>query len=311
MNNPTMDLRHLRSFLALAEERHFGRAARRLHIVQPALSMQVKALEEELGGPLFVRTTRRVELTDAGRLLQVEATRTLEQADHAERAVRRALRGETGRVRVGFAGAAVLSGELVSLVRSFRQTYPDADFSLHELSPQEQVDAIYRGDLDVAYVAGYGRVLDDRLVSVPAGEWRTMVALPSNHELASRPGLSLRDIAKQPLVVYAAQEQPILRTLHRALGPARGVRVAHRASSTLGMLGLVGAGLGLGLVPEALSRVGLPELRFVPLREAALRVELLSRADETARAVQAFVAAARKHFRSEARRSSRSGDAGE
>lgn len=98
-----MDLRHLRYFLAVAEEGHFGRAAQRLHIVQPALSMQIKALEEELGGPLFVRTSRKVELTDAGRLLQVEAQRTLEQADHARLTVQRSIRGETGQVRVGFA----------------------------------------------------------------------------------------------------------------------------------------------------------------------------------------------------------------
>ena len=97
-----MDLRHLRYFLAVAEEGHFGRAAQRLHIVQSALSMQIRSLEEELGGPLFLRTSRRVELTEAGALLRAEAQRTLDQAAHAQQVVQRSLRGEMGTVRIGF-----------------------------------------------------------------------------------------------------------------------------------------------------------------------------------------------------------------
>lgn len=118
-----MELRHLRYFLAVAEEGHFGRAAERLNIVPPTLSMQIKALEEELGGPLFLRTSRKVELTEAGRLLQVEAQRTLDQAENARLAVQRSIRGESGRVRVGFAGNAVFSGKLTADLREFRQAY--------------------------------------------------------------------------------------------------------------------------------------------------------------------------------------------
>jgi DNA-binding transcriptional LysR family regulator len=121
-----MDLRHLRYFLAVAEEGHFGRAARRLNIVQPALSMQIRALEEELGGPLFQRTSRRVELTEAGALLREEARRTLDQAEHTRLTVQRAIRGETGNVRVGFAGNAVFSGKLINDLRAFHRMYPDA-----------------------------------------------------------------------------------------------------------------------------------------------------------------------------------------
>lgn len=146
-----MDLRHLRYFLAVAEEGHFGRAAQRLHIVQPALSMQIKAPEEELGGPLFVRTSRKVELTDAGRLLQVEAQRTLEQADHARLTVQRSIRGETGQVRVGFAGNAVFSGKLTNDLRAFRRTYPDAELVVNEVAPLLQAEAILTGQLDVGY----------------------------------------------------------------------------------------------------------------------------------------------------------------
>lgn len=114
-----MDLRHLRYFLAVAQEGHFARAAERLNIVPPALSMQIRALEEELGGPLFVRTSRKVELTEAGRILQIEAQRTLEQAAFARETVQRSIRGETGCVRVGFAGNAVFSGKLTNDLRAF------------------------------------------------------------------------------------------------------------------------------------------------------------------------------------------------
>src|ERR1700722_17537746 len=105
-----MDLRHLRYFLAVAEEGHFGRAAERLHIVQPALSMQIKALEGELGTPLFTRTSRRVELTQAGALLRVEAERTLAQAARAKAIVQRAARGEVGHLRIAYTGGAAFSG---------------------------------------------------------------------------------------------------------------------------------------------------------------------------------------------------------
>lgn len=116
-----MDLRQLRYFLAVAQEKHFGRAAQTLNIVQPALSMQIRALEEELGGALFVRTSRSVELTEAGKLFQAEAQRTLDQAEFARRSVERSLRGETGTVRIGFAGNAIFSGQLMQDLRFFRK----------------------------------------------------------------------------------------------------------------------------------------------------------------------------------------------
>jgi len=104
-----MDLRQLRYFLAVAKEKHFGRAAQALNIVQPALSMQIRALEEDLGGALFERTSRRVELTEAGKVFETQARRTLEQAEFTRESTQRALRGETGIVRIGFAGNAIFT----------------------------------------------------------------------------------------------------------------------------------------------------------------------------------------------------------
>jgi len=181
-----MDLRHLRYFLAVAEEGHFGRAAQRLHIVQPALSMQIKALEEELGGPLFVRTSRKVELTEAGLLLQTEARRTLEQAEHTRLTVQRSIRGETGHVRVGFAGNAVFSGRLTNDLRAFRRTYPDADLVVSEVAPLLQADAIMAGQLDVGYTPNHGKIHDPALMAEQVGIWHRQVAMADDHPLASR-----------------------------------------------------------------------------------------------------------------------------
>ena len=148
--------------------------------------MQIRALEEELGGALFVRTSRRVELTTAGMLLRDEAGRTLELAAHAKETVQRALRGETGRVRVAFAGNAVFSGKLMGDLGAFRAAYPDAELVVQEMAPQLQADALGSGLLDVGYAPGHGVGKDDEFVSVPVGAWRMVVALHRDHPLAAR-----------------------------------------------------------------------------------------------------------------------------
>jgi len=127
-----IELRHLRYFLVVAEELHFSRAAERLHIAQPPLSQMIRRLEHELGVTLFHRTKREVALTDAGVIFLEEAKRTLAQAEHAIRSVRRAHRGELGRLVVGFIGSAAYS-VLPPIVRCFREQYPDVDLTLQEL----------------------------------------------------------------------------------------------------------------------------------------------------------------------------------
>jgi DNA-binding transcriptional LysR family regulator len=151
-----MELRHLRYFLKVAEEGHFGRAAQRPHIVQPALSMQVRALEEELGTPLFTRTSRRVELTEAGVLFRVEAERTIRQAARAKDVAQRAARGEVGTVRIGFVGNAAFAGKLAADLRSSRFACPKVELQLSELPPLRQVEAVSLGELDVGYVPEFG-----------------------------------------------------------------------------------------------------------------------------------------------------------
>lgn len=292
-----MDLRHLRYFLAVAEEGHFGRAAQRLHIVQPALSMQIKALEEELGGPLFVRTSRKVELTDAGRLLQVEAQRTLEQADHARLTVQRSIRGETGHVRVGFAGNAVFSGKLTNDLRAFRRTYPDAELVVNEVAPLLQAEAILTGQLDVGYTPDHHKIHDAALMAEQIGVWHRQVAMADDHPLAARASLTIDMLAEQPLIFYDAHgaDESLYTALTEIMGHAP--RIAHCTASTLSVLALATAGQGLALVPDPLQHVNIPGLVYRPLDapELSANLMLISRQQENKGAVQAFLQIAREN----------------
>ncbi|MEN0105566.1 MAG: LysR substrate-binding domain-containing protein, partial [Pseudomonas sp.] len=242
-----MDLRHLRYFVAVAEEGHFGRAAERLHIVQSALSMQIKALEAELGGQLFVRSSRRVELTEAGALLLVEAQRTLAQAAHTQLLVQQVMRGEMGSVRIGFAGNAVFSGRLMADVRAFRAAYPNADVQLREVPPHLQVDAIVDGQLDVAYLPTHGGLsYVDALSFENIGTWPLVLAMADTHPLAAKRTLKVAMLQSEPIIVYAAHgaDDSMVEDLRKTLGNVPSVQ---RTSSTLSLLAMVASGLGIAL----------------------------------------------------------------
>ncbi|GAB7129027.1 LysR family transcriptional regulator [Silvimonas sp. JCM 19000] len=289
-----MDIRHLRYFLAVAEAGHFGRAAERLHIVQPALSMQIKALEAELGGPLFIRTSRRVELTEAGTLLQAEAQRTLAQLEHTRQTVARALRGETGRVRVGFAGNAIFSGMLTAHLRAFHRRYPDADLVIQEVGPQQQVEAILAGQIDIGYTPDHPKTSSAGIALRHIGLWPIMLALPSDHALAAQTEITLEQLGDQALILYDAHDahEPLYDLLSQRLGPR--LNVAQRLSSTLAVLAHAAAGLGLALVPAPLQQVGIPGLVYRPLRRVELSANLvmISRVLEPGNAVRAYLALA-------------------
>ncbi|QLK62154.1 LysR family transcriptional regulator [Enterobacteriaceae bacterium Kacie_13] len=290
-----MELRHLRYFLAVAEEKHFGRAAERLHIVQPALSMQIRALEEELGGPLFVRTSRRVELTDAGHLLLAQARNTLAQVEHAKLTVQRAIRGELGSIRVGFAGNAVFSGKLMRDLRAFHKAYPEVELIVRELPPQLQADAILAGQLDIGYAPDHAKLHDRALVSERIGNWERRVAMADDHPLAKIPRLKVAMLATEPLIFYDAHDadEYLLHRLIEMLGHPP--NIAHRTSSTLSVLALAAAGLGIALVPEPLEQMRIPGLVYRVLDEPDLAANLMlvSRAGETNGAACTFLAMAR------------------
>lgn len=292
-----MDLRHLKYFIAVAEERHFGRAAQRLNIVQPALSMQIKALEAELGGPLLIRTSRSVALTEAGKLLQVEAVRTLEQLEATRLAVGRSIRGETGRVRLGFAGNAVFSGRLMQDIRAFRKDYPDAELICQELPPQLQKEAIEKGTLDIGYMPDFYPEHDPALKYESIGEWERVVVMSSEHPLAVEKNLTIEMLSHQPLIMYAINDADSLldRQLQRLLGDS--LHIGWRISSSLSVLAMAGAGLGIALVPVPLAKMALPGVVYRSLNRPELSANLMmvSRKNEPSTTVLAYLNHTRKH----------------
>jgi DNA-binding transcriptional LysR family regulator len=286
-----MELRHLRYFVAVAEEGHFGRAAERLHIVQPGLSVQIRALEEELGAALFVRTTRKVELTDAGRLLLLEAQRTLDQAEHARRVVRSAASGETGVVRIGFVGNAVAAGRLSDDLTAFHAAWSGVTLELHEMAPALQQEAVLAGRLDVGYCPSLETQFADGLSVRRVGNWSWRVAMSARHRLAKRRALKAVEFLDEPFIIYGAdgEDEGQLRLLLRLLGQPP--NIAHKVSSTLSVLGLVAAGFGCALVPASLDKLAVPNVVSRKLVDCTLDSDLfaISRATEEWGAVRRFL----------------------
>ncbi len=290
-----MDLRHLRYFLAVAEEGHFGRAAERLHIVQPALSMQIKALEDELGTPLFVRTSRRVALTAAGTLFRIEAERTLAQAARAKSVVQRAARGEIGHLRIAYTGGAAFSGRLSADLRAFHARYPEVELELMELPIALHSEWLLEDRLDIAYSPQLETVFDPRIAVDRIAFWPWMVGMVEDHRLAamtSVPGAELRDEA---FVLLAAdgRDAAQLMILRRLLG--REPKVAYRVANAISVIAIAAAGLALAFVPGALGDVRVNNIQYRPLADfdGATGLVLLSRAAEAAGPVAAFVRMAR------------------
>lgn len=285
-----MELRHLRYFVAVAEERHFGRAAARLHVTQSTLSAQVQGLEREVGGPVFVRSTRRVELTEAGELLLVEARRALAQADRALGVARQSVKGDVGAVRVGFSGVAALEGVLAADLRQFHQTHPRVVLDLVELPPVALVRGVREGSLDVGYSPDVGLGdTSDLTVRRRAGSTLS-IAVRHDHALAPAPSVAVADLAGEHLIVFAADQDD--ETVLNHLWPAPVERPARVSlvAGTLGVLTLAAAGVGVAVVPTATERIALPELVYRPLHTAvALGLLVISRRDDQSGPVRAFV----------------------
>ncbi len=271
-----MELRHIRYFLAVAEEGNFTRAAARLGIGQPPLSLQIKDLEREIGARLFHRVPHGAELTEAGRAFLDKVRPLPERALEAAEAARRAERGETGTLRLGFTGSSVLHPVLSASIRAFRRRFPDADLRLEEANSAVLLGGLEDGRLDAAILRP-ALSPDSPIQAFALVRERLVAALPAAHPAADGTG---------PLDLLALRNEPLLLTprrvgtsLHdaaveacRAAGfePALGQSGPQIAS----VLSLVSAELGFSLVPDALRQLGIAGVRYRDLRAPAPQVEL-------------------------------------
>ncbi|HTT70242.1 MAG TPA: LysR substrate-binding domain-containing protein [Anaeromyxobacteraceae bacterium] len=258
-----MEIRLLRSFQVLAEQGHFGRASRALHISQPALTKQVRQLEDELGAPLFLRGRHGAELTQFGRLFANEVAPLLLHADRVLTRAQRAAHGELGELRLGFGiTTRLLAPRLVS---RFRRLHPDVHVTLQDMSSPIQVDALVRGDLDVGFV----RLPVERpLAHLPAVEDRLVLAVPDGRkaELARRP---LQDLRNEPFVDLAPVPpgSPSYQAHVLRVCAAYGFRprVVQSASDFHTILALVSAGLGVAVVPRAAAAARVEGIAYLAL----------------------------------------------
>jgi DNA-binding transcriptional LysR family regulator len=249
-----MDLRQLRYFVAVAEERHFGRAAQRLHMSQPPLSMQIKALERELGIGLLERTSRRVALTDAGRAFLERAKIILGAVEEAREVARGAEQGLQGRLEVGFISSASLS-LLPPSIRLFRERFGGVELELKELTSAQQIDALYEGGIRVGLVRLPLRAPGIRFE--PVLEERLVVALPSGHALEDLDRVSLEMIVDLPLIFFTRQLIPGFHAQIVELFQRVGAfpKVAQHAVHLQTIVGLVASGVGIAILPSSAQRV--------------------------------------------------------
>ena len=291
-----MELRHLRYFVAAAGELSFRRAAERLHVSQPALSVQIQALEEELGATLLDRDRHHVALTAAGKVFLEHSIRLLRAADEAARAAGRAARGETGRLAIGF--IAQLSYEwLPTVLRSFRKRYPDVEISLTELTPTRQIEELVDRRLDLGIIGlGLPQPHDELEVAVMSQE-RLVVALPLDHPLATRRTLALKDLAREKFIFTARHDAPAYTPWLLALCQRAGFEpeIALETDRSPSALNYVAAGFGVAVFPAQIGRLAMPLIRFVPLDKSTPEYQLCAawRKDNHSPALERFLATAR------------------
>jgi DNA-binding transcriptional LysR family regulator len=269
-----MDLRHLRYFVAVAEERHFGRAAERLHMAQPPLSQQIRQLESELGVELLRRTTRRVELTEAGRAYLDRARAILAEVDAAAHLARRVASGSVGHLTIGCVGSATYS-LLPALSRTLSTELPGVDFFFRgEMLVPDLVEALRSGTIDVALLRP--PIADRSLAVHTLRRDRLVVAVPVDHPLARRSRLRTADLAEVELIVHSADRRSVMYDVVLRVLRDAGVepRIRHEVGETSTLLTLVAGGLGVAIVPEPVTALALDGIVYLPLIGTDARVEL-------------------------------------
>jgi len=292
-----MELRRLRYMSVLAEELHFGRAAERLGIAQPALTQQIQALERELGVRLFERTKRSVRLTVAGRVTLDEAIRTIQQADTTVLVARQAGRGQLGHIELGYVGSAIFSGVLSSAISRYRDANPMVEVRLNELGILQQLADVGSGRLDIGIVRLPVKSLPVNVAVFSLYREPIILAVPRRHSLARRKTVSVQSLKEERFVAVQIQEGVGFNAQVAELCTTSGLspQIIQRAGQFVALAGMVAGGLGVAFVPDSLRHLQLPDVCYRPLETAQYtELAILYRKSERAPAVVSFIEHIRK-----------------
>jgi DNA-binding transcriptional LysR family regulator len=294
-----IELRQLRYFVTVAEELHFGRAAKRLHMTQPPLSQTIFGLEEMLGAALFERNRRGVALTAAGKALLPEARRLLAQAGELPALVRRAAFGETGKLVLAFVSSADYS-VLPPLLRAYRAAYPHVHITLQEATSDLQLDALQDGRIDAGLLIpplpdkaktelDYLAVLNEPLILAAPAD---LIELRGQHEA------SLHALPPLPLIIFPRANSPALYDAILDVFRAAGITPAieQEAIQMQTIVSLVSAGMGIALVPQSVGNLRRPGVEYLPLAQSTPLVEtgLAWRRDNSSPVLKGFLDLVRK-----------------
>jgi DNA-binding transcriptional LysR family regulator len=294
-----MELRHLRNFIAVAEELHFARAARRLHLSQPALSKQIQLLEQDLGFPLFHRTKQRVSLLDAGHVLLDEARRILRQAENSVESARRTHNGQSGRLVIGFHSSALLE-VLPKTLRKYRRLYPDVMVQLSEMLWNRDSELVLESPLSVGLLRSPSFLNEESFCIETILREPFVVAVPDSHPAAKQDSVRIKTLADEPFILHPRQpgweySDSIYQLLRdNDIEP----RIAHQPRQMLTIASLVSAGLGVALVPASFSNLRLPGVTYRPIkgRSPTTDLAMVWKRDSRASTLRAFLNVLRAEY---------------
>jgi len=263
-----IELRHLRYFVAVAEELHFGHAAARLNISQPPLSQQIQMLEQQIGARLLARTNRSVDLTPAGKQFLADCRLILSQVEEAAARAARLHQGQTGELRIGFTSSAPFIRSVSDTLSLFRRRYPDVHLQTREINTREQIAPLHDGTLDLGLMRN--TQLPETLAWQMILREPLLAMVPRDHPLAAKTSVTLSELVREPFVFFDPQVgtglyDDILGLLRRyGLTPF----IAQEVGEAMTIIGLVAAGLGVSILPASFKRVQLDEMRWLPIAEA-------------------------------------------
>ncbi len=288
-----MELRHLQYFIAVAEERHFTRAAARVGIQQPPLSLQIRQLETELGGALFVRLPRDVVLTELGEAFLPEARQILERVARVKRRMQQISRGEAGHIHIGFAGATYFEPRIPAWIRDFRARYPDVQLHPQQSNTANLLAALGDETVDAAFVRTPFE-WPPGIASVPVADEPMVLVLPLGHPMCARERVPLSALANEEFILLPRDISPALYARTIAACESAGFRpkLGQEAPQITSIVPMVAAGFGVSLVPASVSQIRTPGMGFWPIegKVPLAPISLAYREDHGSAALERFIA---------------------